>query len=183
MASETSKSNKKTSVSRKQTKSAEPSLNIDEIREIADLVDERGFTDFEFENEKIRIRLSKTQPMISAPAAQAVPVQAVQQQTPQAQTAAPASEEKVAESSADADDDLHKITSPIVGTFYASPAPDKPSYVKEGDKVSEDTVVCIVEAMKLMNEIQAEVSGEIVKVYVENAQPVEFGQPLFGIKK
>ncbi len=82
-----------------------------------------------------------------------------------------------------ADEDLHKITSPIVGTFYSSPAPDKEPYVKEGSKVSADTIVCIVEAMKLMNEIQAEVSGEIVKVYVENGQPVEYGQPLFGIRK
>ncbi|HVE59528.1 MAG TPA: acetyl-CoA carboxylase biotin carboxyl carrier protein, partial [Pyrinomonadaceae bacterium] len=83
----------------------------------------------------------------------------------------------------DTDADLFKITSPIVGTFYRSPAPDKPSYVEVGDKVSDSTVVCIVEAMKLMNEIQAETSGEVVKIYVENGQPVEYGQPLFGIRK
>jgi acetyl-CoA carboxylase biotin carboxyl carrier protein len=83
----------------------------------------------------------------------------------------------------DEDAGLHKITSPIVGTFYRSPGPDKESYVSEGSKVSPETTVCIVEAMKLMNEIQAEVSGEVVKIYVENGQPVEFGQPLFGIKK
>ncbi len=76
-----------------------------------------------------------------------------------------------------------KIASPIVGTFYRSPAPDKDAYVSEGNYVSAETVVCIVEAMKLMNEIQAETSGEIVKVYVENGQPVEYGQPLFGIRK
>ena len=73
--------------------------------------------------------------------------------------------------------------SPIVGTFYRSPSPDKESYVKEGSNVSPDTIVCIVEAMKLMNEIEAEVAGEVVKIYVENGQPVEYGQPLFGIKK
>jgi acetyl-CoA carboxylase biotin carboxyl carrier protein len=78
---------------------------------------------------------------------------------------------------------LHKITSPIVGTFYSSPGPEKEPYVKEGSSVTPESVVCIVEAMKLMNEIQAEVSGEVVKVYVENGQPVEFGQPLFGIRK
>jgi acetyl-CoA carboxylase biotin carboxyl carrier protein len=78
---------------------------------------------------------------------------------------------------------LYKITSPIVGTFYRSPGPDKPSYVSEGSNVSPETVVCIVEAMKLMNEIQAETSGEIVKIYVENGEPVEYGQPLFGIRK
>ncbi|MCV5111916.1 acetyl-CoA carboxylase biotin carboxyl carrier protein, partial [Escherichia coli] len=76
----------------------------------------------------------------------------------------------------------YKITSPIVGTFYRSPAPDKPPYVSEGSRVTPETVVCIVEAMKLMNEIQAETTGEIVKIYVENGEPVEFGQPLFGVK-
>ena len=82
-----------------------------------------------------------------------------------------------------ADEGLFKITSPIVGTFYRSPGPDKEPYVKEGSVVSPETVVCIVEAMKLMNEIEAETSGEVVKVYVENGQPVEYGQPLFGIRK
>jgi acetyl-CoA carboxylase biotin carboxyl carrier protein len=80
-------------------------------------------------------------------------------------------------------EDLFKITSPIVGTFYRSAGPDKEPYVKEGTQVSTETVVCIVEAMKLMNEIQAEVSGEVVEIYVENGQPVEYGQPLFGIRK
>ena len=78
---------------------------------------------------------------------------------------------------------LFKITSPIVGTFYSAPGPDKEPYVKVGSRISPESVVCIVEAMKLMNEIQAEASGEIVKVYVENGQPVEYGQPLFGIKQ
>src|SRR5690606_32150130 len=97
---------------------------------------------------------------------------------PPAQTAAEAPAE-----SSQSDDGLHKIVSPIVGTFYRSPSPDKDPYVSEGSTVSNETVVCIVEAMKLMNEIQAEISGEVVKVYVENGQPVEFGQPLFGIRK
>jgi acetyl-CoA carboxylase biotin carboxyl carrier protein len=86
-------------------------------------------------------------------------------------------------SQTEADTDLYKITSPIVGTFYRSPGPDKEPYVKEGSQVAPESVVCIVEAMKLMNEIQAETSGQVVKIYVENGQPVEYGQPLFGIKK
>ncbi len=155
----------------------EPSLNMDELRELARLVDEHGFTEFEFENEKIRVRLGKATMVQSAPPA-AVQPQAVSTPAP-AEAAAPAAVEE----SADEDEGIIQITSPIVGTFYRAPSPEKPPYVKEGDTVSPDTVVCIVEAMKLMNEIQAEVSGEIVKVYVENAQPVEFGQPLFGIKK
>ncbi|MBA2379776.1 MAG: acetyl-CoA carboxylase biotin carboxyl carrier protein, partial [Blastocatellia bacterium] len=94
-----------------------------------------------------------------------------------------AEESAAAEIALDPDAGLFKILSPIVGTFYRSPGPDKDPYVKEGSNVSPDTVVCIVEAMKLMNEIQAEISGEVVKVYVENGQPVEFGQPLFAIKQ
>ena len=75
------------------------------------------------------------------------------------------------------------IKAPIVGTFYRSSSPDAAAYVNVGDRVVKGQVVCIVEAMKLMNEIQAEVAGEVVKIYVENGQPVEYGQPLFGIRK
>jgi acetyl-CoA carboxylase biotin carboxyl carrier protein len=158
--------------------SDDASLNLDEIRELAELVNEHGFTDFEFENENIRVRLSKqvNTPVYAAPQ-MAAPVQAA----PAAVPAAAA--ESAPATAADEDAGLHKITSPIVGTFYRSPAPDKPSYVSEGTVVSPETVVCIVEAMKLMNEIQAEASGEIVKIYVENGAPVEYGQPLFGIRK
>jgi acetyl-CoA carboxylase biotin carboxyl carrier protein len=155
---------------------ADPSFNMDEIRDLADLVDEYGLTDFEFENENIRVRLSK---MTAAPVLQAAPPAAV---PASAATATPKPEAETAPA-ASADEDLFKITSPIVGTFYRSPGPDKEPYVKEGSVVSPESVVCIVEAMKLMNEIQAETSGEVVKIYVENGQPVEYGQPLFGIRK
>ncbi|MBX7054812.1 MAG: acetyl-CoA carboxylase biotin carboxyl carrier protein [Pyrinomonadaceae bacterium] len=148
------------------------SFNMNELQALAELVNEHGFTDFEFENENIRVRLSK---MTSAPMVQAAPVAAP--------TAPPTAAVAPVEAPADPDAGLHKITSPIVGTFYRSPGPDKDPYVSEGSVVSSETTVCIVEAMKLMNEIQAEVSGEIVKIYVENGQPVEFGQPLFGVRK
>lgn len=156
----------------------ESSYDIEEIRDLADLFEERGLTEFEFENANIRVRLAKmtAAPVMQAPqpiayaAPAAAPTAAATAPAESAPAAAPAS-------------DLHKITSPIVGTFYRSPGPDKDAYVSEGSKVSPETVVCIVEAMKLMNEIQAETSGEIVEIYVENGQPVEFGQPLFGIKK
>jgi acetyl-CoA carboxylase biotin carboxyl carrier protein len=167
---------KRRSRSRKQKQVIEPSLNMPELRKLAALVIEHGFTDFEFENENIRVRLSKasaaavySSPVLSAPMNQAAPVFAA--------------ESLAAAVVIDEDAGLHKITSPIVGTFYRSPGPDKEAYVSEGSKVTPETTVCIVEAMKLMNEIQAEVSGEVVKIYVENGQPVEFGQPLFGIKK
>jgi acetyl-CoA carboxylase biotin carboxyl carrier protein len=77
---------------------------------------------------------------------------------------------------------LHTIKSPIVGTFYRASSPTSEPFVKLGDNIEPDSVVCIIEAMKLMNEIQAEVAGEIVKIFVENGQPVEYGQPLFGVK-
>ena len=162
-------------------KASEPSLNMDELHELADLVDEHGFTDFEFENANIRVRLSKNPAPQIVQAVQpysSAPVSAPTSTTQTKSTAEP--ETTSTESETDAD--LHKITSPIVGTFYRSPSPDKDSYVKEGSNVSPDTIVCIVEAMKLMNEIEAEVAGEVVKIYVENGQPVEYGQPLFGIK-
>jgi acetyl-CoA carboxylase biotin carboxyl carrier protein len=186
--SEQTTSTKKVSVEKKATakdvaKVSEPSLNMTEIRELAELVDKHGFTDFEFENDLIRVRLSKQlAPQIVQQAVQPVAAQQVTQPaaTPKVETPHPGAK---AESEASADEDLFKITSPIVGTYYSSPSPDKPAYVQIGDKVSESSVVCIVEAMKLMNEIQAETSGEIVKIYVENGQPVEYGQPLFGIRK
>jgi len=163
--------------SKKKSSASDPSLNIDEIRELADLVDKHGLTDFEFENENIRVRLSK---LTAPPVGQAVQPSVTPVSTVTAQAIAPTIDEQPA---AEAEEDLYKITSPIVGTFYRSPGPEKDAYVKEGSQVSPETVVCIVEAMKLMNEIQAETTGEIVKIYVENGQPVEFGQPLFGIRK
>jgi acetyl-CoA carboxylase biotin carboxyl carrier protein len=173
-AREPEKGSPKASKSRKQA----PSLNMDELRELAELVNEHGFTDFEFENENIRVRLSK---MSTAPAQQA-PVNYAPAVQAQSSGQAPSRPEDPA-APEETDADLFKITSPIVGTFYRSPGPDKEAYIKEGSKVNPDTVVCIVEAMKLMNEIQAETTGEVVKIYVENGQPVEFGQPLFGIRK
>lgn len=164
---------------------ADPSFNMGELRELAEMVNEHGFTDFEFENENIRVRLSKAVP---APAVQYVPqTQPVAYAPPVAQApAAAASAAAIGQPAAEqpaAEEDLHKITSPIVGTFYRSSGPDKEPYVKEGSNVTATSIVCIVEAMKLMNEIEAEVTGEVVKIYVENGQPVEYGQALFGIRK
>lgn len=184
---ETAKKAAQNSSARAKTSAGEPSLNMDELRELAALVNENGFTDFEFENANIRVRLSKNpapqfvqampQQYAAAPAASSAPTQNAPAKT---ETAGAASS---SENAASEDDNLEKITSPIVGTFYSAPAPDKEPYVKEGSVVAVGATVCIVEAMKLMNEIESEFAGEIVKIYVENGQPVEFGQPLFGIKK
>ncbi len=157
---------------------SDSSFNMAELRELAELVNEHGFTDFEFENENIRVRLSK---MTAAPvmqAAQALPPAPAAGLQISAET-----KSEAAAAETPAEEVLHQITSPIVGTFYRSPSSDKEPYIKEGSTVSPETTVCIVEAMKLMNEIQAETSGEVVKIYVENGQPVEYGQPLFGIRK
>ncbi len=176
---ETSK--RKSVVSKKGSPTIEASLNMAELRELAELVNEHGFTDFEFENENIRIRLSKTAPQI-VQSFQPVGAPPVSASNVAVQTASP-TDIVSTETPAEVDEDLFIIASPIVGTFYRSPSPDKAPYVQEGDRVSDSSVVCIVEAMKLMNEIQAETSGEVVKIYVENGQPVEYGQPLFGIRK
>lgn len=182
-ASVAKKETTKKQTSRSHPKVSEPSLNMDELRDLAHLVDQHGFTDFEFENDNIRVRLSKNlAPQIIQSAPPSVtgtaPAYAHAAQT---QTDIQTAESKPAEAAAD--ESLYIIPSPIVGTFYRSPSPDKDAYVKEGSIVSPDTIVCIIEAMKLMNEIEAEVSGEVSKIYVENGQSVEYGQPLFGIKK
>lgn len=165
------------------------SLNIHEIRELIKLIDQSSIQEFKLELEGAKVKLTKssgketvvvTQPAVSAPVLQAAPAPAA------APVAAPAVAPVAAEAPnvAPAADDanLHQIVSPMVGTFYSAPEPGKPAYVKAGDKVSANKVVCIVEAMKLFNEIEAEVNGEIVKVLVEDGQLVEYGQPLFLVK-
>jgi acetyl-CoA carboxylase biotin carboxyl carrier protein len=122
------------------------------------------------------VQAVQAQPVSAAPAA----VAPVAPPAPKQEIAAV--ETKVEESNQVDTSDLHKITSPMVGTFYASPSPDADAYVKVGSKVSKDSIVCIVEAMKLFNEIEAEVNGEIVEVLAKDGQLVEYGQPLFLVK-
>ncbi|HEX8130916.1 MAG TPA: acetyl-CoA carboxylase biotin carboxyl carrier protein [Pyrinomonadaceae bacterium] len=175
----------------------ETSINMDELRELADLIAAQGFTEFEIEKEGFRLRLSRnTYPQTAPPPtgsvtgsvipfpAPSTPPAPPSQNTASAGAAAAATAPALAATDApSAVEDLFKITSPIVGTFYRAPSPASEVFVKQGSRVEPETVVCIIEAMKLMNEIQAEVSGTIEKIYVENGQPVEYGQALFGIKK
>lgn len=174
--------------------SPEPAINMDELRNLVELISKSGFTDFEYENEEVRVRLSKglaPQIIAAQPAQTSASQMQISAAPPVEQVSQPATQQSVivphpgaqAEAEAAEDENLHKITSPIIGTFYRSSSPTAEPFVKIGSHVSPDSVVCIVEAMKLMNEIQAEVSGEVVKIYVENGQPIEYGQPLFGIKK
>ena len=163
------------------------SVNMDELRELIALLRENGLSEFELERADFRVRLrresSPAQSNYSADVAAVVPppppVDVVSTAKPTPTVHHPGAQ---AETAASEDSDLHLISSPIVGTFYRSPSPTADPFVKIGSNVEPETVVCIIEAMKLMNEIQAEATGEIVKIYVENGQPVEYGQPLFGIR-
>lgn len=173
------------------------SVNMDELREIVELISEHGFTDFELENKDVRVRLRRelAPQIVSMPATEShvADVHALSEASTAMSQAPLSSHSGVASSKAsggadvgavsDEDEDLHKITSPIVGSFFRAPSPNTEPFVGLGSTVSPDTVVCIIEAMKLMNEIQADTTGVVAKIYVENGQPVEFGQPLFGIKK
>lgn len=162
-------------------------LKVQEIREIIKLIDDSTIDEFEFESEGAKVVLKKNKMVTVAAQAPAQPVQTfVAAGAPH--QAAPAQPELKAEPAqqvhtAPAEDtNLHKIVSPMVGTFYSAPNPDSEDYVKTGSKVSKDTVVCIVEAMKLFNEIEADVKGEIVEVLAQNGDLVEYGQPLFLVK-
>ncbi|MFS0780989.1 acetyl-CoA carboxylase biotin carboxyl carrier protein [Bacillus sp. 1P06AnD] len=168
-------------------------LKVQEIREIIKLIDASSIQEFVYEQEGTKIEMKKSsevtffqQPVVQAvpaeiPAAPAAPVQPMNAQQPQgqapSQAAAPANE-----TPSEQNENLHKVISPMVGTFYSSSSPEAAAFVSKGSKVSEDDVVCIVEAMKLFNEITAEVNGEIVEILVKDGQLVEYGQPLFLVK-
>ena len=156
------------------------SVNMDELRELIALLHDNGLAELELERQDFRVRLRKEGAY--APVYASEPMPAALSVRPASPPAAPVHPGAQAETAASEDQGLHIITSPIVGTFYRSPSPAADAFVKIGSNVEPETVVCIIEAMKLMNEIQAEASGEVVKIYVENGQPVEYGQPLFGIK-
>lgn len=166
----------------------ETSVNMDELRELIALIQENGFAEFELEREGFRIHVRRdlggSESAADSSGAQignAPP--SLQANTGARVSPTPDHPGARAETAASEDQDLHMIPSPIVGTFYRSASPNSDPFVKIGSRVEPDSVVCIIEAMKLMNEIQAETSGEVVKIYVENGQPVEYGQPLFGIKR
>ncbi|UUZ94312.1 acetyl-CoA carboxylase biotin carboxyl carrier protein [Paenibacillus sp. P25] len=160
-------------------------FKLSEIKELIKLVDQTSLQELEIESEGTRLLLRKPNKteqyvVVAAPAQQAfAPVVSQRPQTAVAAVQAPA---PAAEAPAAANANLHTIVSPMVGTFYESPSPGAAPFVSKGDQVREKTIVCIIEAMKLMNEIEAEVKGEIVEVLVENGQLVEYGQPLFLVK-
>lgn len=156
-------------------------MDINLIRRLVKLVETSGISELEIEEKESRIYISKYGSAAPGPVnytvaqmPQTAPVAAPQAA---ASAAAPAQATPAAPA-----EKLHEIKSPIVGTFYRSPAPDADAYVKVGDRVEQGSVLCIVEAMKLMNEIECDISGTIEKILVDNGRPVEYGQALFLVK-
>jgi acetyl-CoA carboxylase biotin carboxyl carrier protein len=160
---------------------AEGRQNLEEIKALIELVAEKQITEFELERGDFRLRIQRGGSKVSAeqsyvptvvmpPPLPAPPADIAQAPAAPVSNAPPPEE------------NLHIITSPIVGTFYRASSPTADPFIKVGDSLSKGQTLCIIEAMKLMNEITAEVSGTVARILVENGQPVEYGQPLFGIK-
>ena len=163
--------------------------DIKDLKELIELLKQYQVAEFDFDGGDQKIRLKFTQPaapatgisdlaraMAAAPPAHTAPVAAVPA------TSATSSAPPAAAAPATPAEELHIVKSPIVGTYYGSPSPGASAFVSPGDRVEKGQVICIVEAMKLMNEIESDASGEIVKCLVANGQPIEFGQPLFSIR-
>ncbi len=162
-------------------------MKVDEIKTIVELMAEHNLTEFKIEADDMHICIRRDVGGVAAvPAMTVMPsqLQVAQQTVAQhaAQTAADDAKKKAAEPAAEPAANTGNITAPIVGTFYRAPSPDAQPFAKIGDRVEPSTTVCIIEAMKVMNEIKAEKSGVIKDILVKNAQPVEFGQPLFIIE-
>lgn len=155
-------------------------MNIKEIKEMLQLMNEFGLSEIEIEKDGLKIKLKKgVDGRISAEEIQPIPITPI----PSAAGIGVSSSRTTEISKAKEPSNLSTVNSPMVGTFYTAPAPDQPPYISVGQKVKEGDVLCIVEAMKLMNEIKSEVSGTLVEILVKNGQPVEFDQPLFKIQK
>lgn len=150
-------------------------MNLDPIKELIELISNSDIDEFELETEGFKVAMRK-----ASAVAQPVPVLQPVEQAARAPEAAPPPADGLAPPR---DDRFVQITAPMVGTFYRAPAPGADPYVKVGDVVEVGQTLCIIEAMKLMNEIESEVRGRVVEILVENAEPVEYGQPLFVLEK
>lgn len=150
-------------------------IDYKEIIKLIDLLEERNLLHFELEVEGLKISIGRKPPAIAQADTAPVPVSPPLVEAP----AAPVPEQKASEITKPG---LHYITSPMVGTFYRSPDPASPPFIEPGENVSKNQTLCIIEAMKLMNEIEADTEGVIEEVFVKNGNPVEYGQKLFAIK-
>jgi acetyl-CoA carboxylase biotin carboxyl carrier protein len=150
-------------------------IDYKEIAKLVSFLEEKHLTQFELEVEGFKIKISRALPPTAAPANAPAPSPSPQMESPLAASqAAPAAEQ--------AEDKFHYIASPMVGTFYRAPDPSAPAFVEVGEEVKKTQTLCIIEAMKLMNEIESDVDGIVVEIYVENGRPVEYGQRLFAIR-
>jgi acetyl-CoA carboxylase biotin carboxyl carrier protein len=158
-------------------------MNQKELKELVEFLIEKDITEFELERGDVKVRIKRGEPAnVAAPdnryfAVHAAPPPA--HETTSSPAAAPPAPAKAPVP----EEIFHMVRSPIVGTYYESPSPGSPPFVKVGDTVEAGQVLCIVEAMKLMNEIESDASGEIVKMLVSNGQPIEYGQELFALRK
>lgn len=160
-------------------------MNQKELKELIDFLIEKDISEFELERGDVKVRIKRgadAAPVI----AHAVPMAPMPIASAAHAATHPSAPAPVASSPAaapvSAEEELHTVKSPIVGTFYEAPGPGALPFVKPGDQVAAGQVLCIIEAMKLMNEIESDMSGEVVRVLVNNGQPVEYGQPLFAIR-
>ncbi len=152
-------------------------MNLKEIKEMIELMKENDITEFEMERDGMKVALKRGRPGQGKEVLmEMAPVMRGAQAPAAPAAAAPAAPEPVAEN-------VHWIKSPMVGTFYRSPSPEADAFVSKGSNVSPEDTVCIIEAMKVMNEIKGEIKGRILEVLVENGEAVEFGQPLFKVEK
>ncbi len=161
-------------------------LSFNELRELVAALNQTDIAELTLKNDGFELTLRKPsalQPnvVMSAPPVAPAPVLNSAPATPAPASSAPQAQSEPATPPA-IESGLVEITAPMVGTFYRSPAPDESSFVEVGDRIQSGQTVCIIEAMKLMNELEAEVSGEIVDILVENAEPIEFGQPLMRVR-
>lgn len=157
-------------------------LSLEDLKALIGLVAKEAIQEFEFESGSVRFRIRKDAPG-AAPIAAPTPSPTPSTGAPAVLPAGPTQAVVVPATPApEAEPGLHYITSPIVGTFYRAPNPNAPLYVQAGDRIRPGQTLCIVEAMKLMNEIESDVAGEVVKILVENGQPVEYGEPLFAVR-
>jgi acetyl-CoA carboxylase biotin carboxyl carrier protein len=156
--------------------------DIKDLRELIEFLKEYKVAEFDLERGDIKIRLKFSQ--ATAPAASVADLARLVAAAP-AVAASPAAQPAAVPTAPATDPDagLHIVKSPIVGTYYGSPSPGASPFVSPGDRVEKGQVICIVEAMKLMNEIESDASGEVVKCFISNGQPIEFGQPLFSIRE
>jgi acetyl-CoA carboxylase biotin carboxyl carrier protein len=161
-------------------------LDLKELKEILQILEEKEITEFELEEEGMKLRIRKAGPVPSNHAAPPGPlapaILSVAHAAPAAPRVSAAAAPEPPAAGPEVEAGLTVVKSPIVGTFYRTPDPNAPPFVNVGDRVRVGQVLCIIEAMKLMNEIEAEVAGEIVRIHHESGQPVQYGEPLFTLR-